>query len=195
MATNLVPSVMYENDLPSSEFTISDDSFPKSKTIDTMITLVDVVFENIPKTPDLDRHMKSKKLQLTNELDEVYDGDTVSSSSSGCVCCTRIPATPTSDVSASEPLLVDVSVDSVDPNIFYHPLAQCMDNESEPYIKNLNSFNSLTNTISSAKSSVKLRNVAADQSSYTTLRITYLLVTLVIMLADGLQGKSLQRYI
>lgn len=28
-----------------------------------------------------------------------------------------------------------------------------------------------------------------DQASYTTLRVTYLLVTLVVMLADGLQGE------
>jgi hypothetical protein len=31
-----------------------------------------------------------------------------------------------------------------------------------------------------------------DQASYTTLRVTYLLVTLVVMLADGLQGGYLQ---
>ena len=31
---------------------------------------------------------------------------------------------------------------------------------------------------------------AADQASFLSLRITYLIVTLVVMLADGLQGKS-----
>jgi hypothetical protein len=34
-----------------------------------------------------------------------------------------------------------------------------------------------------------------DQASYTTLRVTYLLVTLVVMLADGLQGEHRKRVV
>ena len=33
-----------------------------------------------------------------------------------------------------------------------------------------------------------------DQASFLSLRITYLIVTLVVMLADGLQGKQMQNW-
>ena len=175
-----------------------DDSFESTEAIGTRVEvmpLCDIMFDNFSsESPTLDAHRVvdlGLKHNLSSESEEVEDDDAVSSSSSSTDSyCVRVPASPRTTVSDDDPI-GDISIDSVDSSTFFHHLSQKIESKDEASTRNapvlLVSHNNDAFELSDPKDKGK---ECKRNGSYAMLRFTFLLVTLVIMLADGLQGKS-----
>jgi hypothetical protein len=192
MTMNLYQPVPCDYDLSSGDF--RDDSFESTEATAMRLEampLCDIVFGNFSsESSKLDVHRVADiglKHNLSSESDEIEDDDAISSSSSAGFYCGRVPASPSSTVSDNDPV-GDISIDSNDSSTCFHPLSKQIDSQNEASVRNspvlfelhINDTVELSETVERSK----------RKGSYAMLRFTYLLVTLVIMLADGLQGKS-----
>jgi hypothetical protein len=186
MTTNLHQAMNYESDRPSGD--LNDVSLLADRTITTSDGVLrlpcDVVL--IDRTRTSKRSVQLKRLVSIdddNNDDEDFDDTGSRSSTSSNFVCARTPPSPNSTMSRDD----DPSGDVLGHDIFFHPLSQCIESENMPLT---------AQSTASVESSKKLILESTAQvsgssniGSYSMLRITYLLVTLVIMLADGLQGK------
>lgn len=191
---NLHQAAACDYDLSSGDFRddSSESTAPIARTVEGM-PLCDIVFDSNSESSTLDVHRVSDiglKHILSNESDEVDDDDAISSSSSSSSTgfyCVRVPVSPSTTMSDND-LVGDISIDSADSAACFHPLAQGIENKNEArtrhspllFASHIDDTFELSDPIEKCK----------RKGSYAMLRFTYLLVTLVIMLADGLQGKS-----
>lgn len=182
---NLHQAAACDYDLPSGDFRddSSESAAPIARRVEGM-PLCDIVFDSYSESSTLDVHRVADiglKHNLSNESDEVEDDDAVSSSSSTGFYCVRVPVSPSTTMSDNDPV-GDISIDSADSAACFHPLAQGIENKNEASTRHspLLFESHIDDPIEKCK----------RKGSYAMLRFTYLLVTLVIMLADGLQGKS-----
>ena len=116
---------------------------------------------------------------LAPSFSEKEDYESVCSTST-VSSCTQIPSSPTlTNRSSVEPITSPLIDSSVSLFMIEQPM-KCTSRHSKPMFAH-------SPRIKSTDASSPLL-VNAEQNSFLSLRITYLLVTLVIMLADGLQG-------
>lgn len=167
----------------------SSGGFPDDSIDAESMTNGGAVFDNLPESSKLGvLHIDDEGLEQLGPSKADEDNDTVSSSSSNSgFFCVRIPVSPTSCISAVDPM-ADISTDSIDSDACFHPLSQINKDEDKGLARNSPglvepSFEIEVNCEQNAPIEKNKKDV-----SYAMLRITYLLVTLVIMLADGLQG-------
>jgi hypothetical protein len=199
MPPNLHPITPYDNDLPSSD--VGGESFMKAESIvhalpkkaggvALPISFSDVVFEIFPE-PNMELRLGINKFErtrlLSRDFDEIDNCDLDSSTGSISSTCSasRVPISPNTDPLTEESF---DSIEKIESFSMTHPLVHYLDTHNDEL-----------SDASRLKESVSIISVNPDkkgalQSSYMTLRITYLLVTLVIMLADGLQGMLIVRY-
>ena len=194
MATNLHPAAVCESD-----FTCTDVYDESLRIGGTMASLQDgvvrrecgavVVLDDAPpqrrskrtanhlRNVKLDRLVSSESLEVDDDDDD-YDTGSLSSTSSDFVCAT-VPSSPSSTRS------YDDAVDT----IFFHPLSQqCTEDENMSLTSN--PLGVVESTMRPRREPRTHLSIYDSIGSYSMLRIAYLLVTLVIMLADGLQGRS-----
>ena len=182
MVTNLDKATIYEGDPSSSDAYNASLKITRSGEVEHLQR--NVVVDDVSKTSNLmvDRvlNVRLKRL-VSSESIEFDDDDTgsIGSTNSGYVCA-RIPTSLGTSMSDDDP-----DWNSLVDRTFFYPLSQRIENKNMP----------LTHVY--VESSIKPTYEptapmagAGTIGSYSMLRATYLLVTLVIMLADGLQGKS-----
>jgi hypothetical protein len=198
MAPNAQRSARYDND--PHPFII-DDSVTKKTTIPTISNQgelspsCDVGLESEPESTSItgsDIHevaevefyrSASQKSDAVDDDDDDDDDTTISSTSCNSICLSGVPATEGSYLSDIDHI-GDISIDTVDSIASSCHVEHCIDTQLEPLVEDSQPLSD-----SSSKSNAP-EDQKKNQGSYMTLRITYLLVTLVIMLADGLQGTS-----
>ena len=194
MTLNLLEAATCDNnDVTSGDF--RDDSCLDDETNGVrggVILLSDIVFCKKSEIAKLgvnrvDEGYIGPNHHVPGESDDVdvdEDDDTVSSSSSEFIYAI-LPVSPSTTISEDD----TVEHLTVDSNKCFHPLSKCIDHVSMSLtrIPPVLTESLLERTCDAAAPTERMTNTG----SYSMLRITYLLVTLVIMLADGLQGKPM----
>jgi hypothetical protein len=129
-------------------------------------------------------HFKDSKCdakKYTSGLSEKEDDESISSTSSEGSYA-RMPSSPLQTVCSIVCPIIDTSPDS-DRALFLLPTTECTSRDSKPLF--LPPVYDLSNESTGETSPCHSKT---DHLSFMSLRLTYLVVTLVIMLADGLQG-------
>lgn len=127
---------------------------------------------------------RCKAKRRTSSFSEKEDDESFSSTSSASSYA-RMPTSPLQAFCAIVDPMVDSSIDS-DSSRLLTRTAGCINHENEPLL-----FPSKKSSSNESTSVPCPCEIKTDHLSFLSLRLTYLLVTLVIMLADGLQGTQL----